>query len=179
MRPNGTPQQLERRRRRAIALIRAGESCRDVAKQLKASLSSIVRWNQAYRKEGSKGLKPKPASGRPSFLTASQKQRLKKYLLQGAQAAGYSNDLWTLKRVGKLIEQEFGVHYCLPAVWHLLVGGLGWSAPKPERRATQRDEATIARWKRTVWPRIKKSPKTGRAPGLSGRKRISAHPQRA
>jgi transposase len=30
---------------------------------------------------------------------------------------------------------------------------LGWSCQKPERRAVERDEAAIARWKPEAWPR--------------------------
>jgi hypothetical protein len=33
---------------------------------------------------------------------------------------------------------------------------LGWSCQKPERRALERDEEAIERWKREVWPEVKK-----------------------
>ena len=32
----------------------------------------------------------------------------------------------------------------------------GWTPQKPERRARERDEDAIARWKRTRWPRVKR-----------------------
>ena len=38
-----------------------------------------------------------------------------------------------------------------------LLHSLGWSVQKPERRALERDEEAIARWKRKDWPRIKKT----------------------
>jgi hypothetical protein len=34
---------------------------------------------------------------------------------------------------------------------------LGWSYQKPERRALERDEEKIDRWKRKHWPRVKKT----------------------
>jgi hypothetical protein len=34
---------------------------------------------------------------------------------------------------------------------------LGWSYQKPERRALERDEEAIDRWKRKNWPRVKKT----------------------
>jgi transposase len=77
-------------------------------------------------------------------------------LLRGAQAAGHTTDLWTLKRIGQLIETEFGVHYSPVGVWKLLRHGLDWSWPKPERRARQRDDAAIEHWKAHTWPQIKK-----------------------
>lgn len=176
MRPYGTPQQLERRRRRAIGMLRAGLAFRDVAKQVQASLSSVVRWYQAYRRGGRRGLKPRPISGRPCRLSSRQKNTLKTLLRRGAQRAGYSNDLWTLRRVSRLVEERFGIRYGVSGVWRLLVVDLRWSSQKPERRATQRDEAAIACWKRSTWPRIKKSPGMGRTPGVSGRERLPAHP---
>jgi hypothetical protein len=35
---------------------------------------------------------------------------------------------------------------------------LGWTAQKPERRALERDEDKIERWKQEDWPRVKKTP---------------------
>jgi len=37
-----------------------------------------------------------------------------------------------------------------------LLTTLGWSCQKPERRAVERDEAAIARWKRYRWVAVKK-----------------------
>ena len=156
MRPQGSPDQLEKRRRRAVALLKKGETYRAVAHASGASLSSVVRWFQAFRRKGLKGLKSRPTPGRPCRLSLAQHKQLEKLLLQGAQRAGYSTDLWTLRRIGKLIHKEFGVQYCSTAVWRLLVVDLEWSPQKPERRATQRDEAAIEEWKRTQWPQIKK-----------------------
>jgi transposase len=65
--------------------------------------------------------------------------------------------------VAKLIDQEFGVRYHPGHVWKVLTA-LGWSCQKPERRAIERDEAAIARWKYTEWPRIKKRRASPRPP---------------
>ena len=96
-----------------------------------------------------------PLIGTGDGVLAQHKQ-LEKLLLQGAQRAGDFTDPWTLRRIGKLIEKEFGVQYCSTAVWRLLVVDLEWSPQKPERRAMQRDEAAIEEWKRTQWLQIKK-----------------------
>lgn len=111
MRPYGTSKQLEKRRRQAIALLKAGHSYRAVAAKLKSSLSSVVRWFQAYRKKGIKGLRPKPTPGRPPGLSQSQKQRLLRILVKGPLSEGYSTDLWTLKRIARVIEKHFGARY--------------------------------------------------------------------
>ena len=157
MRPQGTAQQLEARRYRAIALLRAGKTYQSVAATLNASISSVVRWSQSFRKGGKAALRPKKTPGRPPRLSAAQKRKLRSLLERGALASGYATDLWTLPRIAKLIEKHFGVRYHPGHVWRVMLS-LDWTWQKPERRAIQRDEEAIARWKKHTWPRIKKSP---------------------
>ena len=178
MRPHGTPESLEKRRRRAIALLKASQTYRAVAAKVGASLSSVVRWYRAYRTQGSKGLRSKPTPGRPPRLSESQKQKVLQLLVKGPLKAGYATDLWTLQRIAKLIAGHCGVRYSIANVWKLMAAW-NWSWQKPERRALERDEEAIARWKKSTWPRIKKSPKAGSPSRLSRRKRLSAHPSRA
>ena len=147
-------------------MLKSGKSLSAVARALSSSVSSVFRWWQAYRQQGLKGLQPRPTPGRPTKLSVSQKEKLVQLLLKGPLAAGYKNDLWTLQRVAKLIERQFGVQYHPSHVWKLLTS-LGWSCQKPEGRALQRDQNAIARWKRYGWPHIKKSPRTWRPPGFS------------
>jgi transposase len=165
MRPAGTPEQLEQRRRRAIAQVKAGHTLSAVARQFSASVSSVYRWWQAYTRAGVRGLRPKPIPGRPSRLSAVQKQQLVTLLGRGPLRAGYRTDLWTLPRVAGVIRQHFGVRYHPAHVWKLLTG-LGWSCQKPERRAVERDEPAIAQWKRTAWPWIKKRRPPGGSPRI-------------
>ena len=155
MRPPGTVQQLERRRRQAIRWLTAGTPLSAIARAVGASVSSVFRWAEAYRTQGLLGLRPRPTPGRPPSLSVAQKKRLAALLLKGPLARGYRTGLWTLKRVAQLIPQQFGVRYHPCHVWKLLTS-LGWSCQKPERRALQRNEAAIARWKRFRWPHIKK-----------------------
>ncbi|MEW5807184.1 MAG: helix-turn-helix domain-containing protein, partial [Acidobacteriota bacterium] len=76
MRPQGTPQQLEKRRRQAIQLLKQGKHLSAVARHLGASRSSVSRWYQAYQKNGPDGLRPKPIPGRPPKLSQAQKEEL-------------------------------------------------------------------------------------------------------
>jgi transposase len=156
MRPSGTAEQLEKRRRRAIALLQAGTPYREVARLVDAALSSVVQWEQAYRRDNRNGLRARPTPGRPCRLSAVQQRRLTALLLRGAGTAGYSTELWTLRRIGEVIRKQFGVRYSPVGVWALLRHGLGWSWQKPERRTLERHEAAIAQWKRDEWPRLKK-----------------------
>jgi transposase len=95
--------------------------------------------------------------GRPAKLGPTDKQQLERALLQGAQAHGFLNDLWTLPRVAELIHRQHGVRLHPGHVWRVL-GGMGWSVQRPTGKAAQRDEEAIARWKKYTWPALKKSP---------------------
>ena len=161
MRPPGTSAQLEKRHRRAVQLLESGRSLSAVAREVGAAVSSVFRWQQAYHRTGARGLDAKPIPGRPPRLSPAQKRRLVTLLGRGAVHAGYHTELWTLPRVARLIREEFGVRYHPAHVWKVLTA-LGWSCQKPERRAVERDEGAIARWRQEAWPRIKKRRSTWR-----------------
>jgi transposase len=157
MRPHGSPEALEQRRRRAVALLKQDLSLHEIARRIGCHASSVLRWRDTSRRGGAGALKAKPAPGRPCRLTARQKKRLVRLLSQGAMAHGYRTELWTTQRIAALIELKFGVRYHRNHVGKLL-HQIGWSHQKPERRAVERDEAAIGEWKRSVWPAVKKTP---------------------
>lgn len=155
MRPPGSPKELERRRLRAIALLKEGYQPVEVARTLGVDRRSVRRWKAAYRQEGRRALKAIPAPGRPLKLSIEQRNELEEELLRGAQGAGFPTDLWTCPRVAKLIKRRFGITYHVDHVGRVL-RSLGWSPQKPERRAKERDHEKIQRWIKQDWPHIKK-----------------------
>ncbi len=155
MRPSGSPEELERRRFRALALLQQGLSPVEVAQRVGVNRRSVRRWNSAARRQGREALRAQSAAGRPSRLSSRARQQLERALLRGAQAAGFPTDLWTCPRVAQLIQQRFGVRYHPDHVCRLL-HALGFSPQKPARRALERDEAAIANWVQREWPAIKK-----------------------
>ena len=157
MRLPGSAKVLESRRRRALALVEQGLSLNAAARRIGCATSSVMRWLRAFRRQGAEGLKVRPASGRPSRLAARYRPLLLKQLLRGAMAHGYPTDLWTTQRIAEVIERRYGVRYHRNHVSRLLAQW-GWSPQKPERRARERDESAIARWRRHDWPRVKKTP---------------------
>lgn len=140
-----------------MALLDGGLSVTEVARRVGSSHSSVILWRNLVRRRGIEGLAAKPIPGRPPKLTARQKRRLPRLLLRGALAWGYGTDLWTTSRVAEVIQREFGVKYHRGQVGRILTD-LGWSCQKPERRALERDEAAIARWKQRRWVQVKKTP---------------------
>lgn len=156
MRPKGSAEVLEDRRRRGLALLRRGLSLNAAARQLGCAASSVMRWRDAVRQHGRAGLKVRPTPGRPSRLTAAQQQRVVRVLVKGAMARGYRTELWTTARIAAVIKDLCGVEYHRDHVGRLM-HTLGWSHQKPETRALERDEGRIAHWKRREWPRVKKT----------------------
>src|SRR5262245_5535772 len=153
-RPCGTPEELERRRRRAVALVRQGESPTDVARFLGVHRSSVSRWRAAARRRGDDALAARPQPHRPPRLTGPQLRRLEALLTQGADAPGWPNRLWTTPRVAELIRRHFQIGYHHDHVGRFLRQRLGWSVQKPCRRARERNEAAILRWQSEQFPRI-------------------------
>jgi transposase len=155
-RPKGSADLLEDRRRRALALWDTGLSLNEVGRRIRCAASSVLRWLRARRRGGPNPLRVRFSPGRPPKLRATQRRRLVKLLLQGPTAHGYGTQLWTTARIAALIRREFGVGYHRDHIGRLM-HSLNWSHQKPERRAVERDEPAIERWKRKDWPRVKKT----------------------
>ena len=150
---------MEQRRRRAVDLLKSGLSMEEVSHRVGTSVTSVWRWKQAVDQGGPAALAAKPVPGRPRKLRKRQCRRLLRLLLKGPMAYGYPNELWTLKRIARLIRREFGVKYHPNHVWRIL-RECRWSCQVPERRPVQRDEQEIEHWKRYKWPHIKKGART-------------------
>ena len=157
MRPKGSAEALEIRRRIAAKLLQEGKGIREVARLVGASPSAVHGWKEALAAGGPEALKAKPHPGRTAKLDAAQRAELEQLLLDGPLAAGFPTDLWTLARVAQVIERRFGVQYHPGHVWKVL-RNMDWSPQKPERRARERDEDAIEGWRKEDWPRIQKKP---------------------
>jgi transposase len=156
MRPFGSPQLLEKRRRKAMELLDSGMGLREVARKMGCHASAVMRWRDARDRDGEAGLCARPAPGRPPKLTDAQKRRLVRVLLRGAIANGYHTELWTTARIAEMINRTFGVRYHRDHIGRLMTV-LGWSYQKPRKRAWEHNDAAIEQWKREEWPRIKKT----------------------
>lgn len=143
---------MELRRRQAVRAVHAGDSVKDVARIIGVGPRSIQRWLALERLPD--GLAAKPHLGPATRLSLEQQRELESLLLQGAQAHGWTNQLWTTQRIAELIHRHFGVSLHHDHVGRFLRQRLRWSPQKPRRRARERDEEAIARWKRDTFPDI-------------------------
>jgi transposase len=148
---------LEARRQRAAQLFARGQRQADIVRELRVSRETASRWYDAWRAHGAAGLRGAGRAGRKPRLDAAALQRLEAALLRGPTAWGFPTHLWTLQRIVTVIWKVSHVRYSVPQAWRLL-RQLGWSRQRPARQAKERDPEAVARWIRTTWPRVKKTP---------------------
>jgi transposase len=154
MKPSPKALELERRRRHAVRLLHQGESPTLVARILGVHRVTLYHWLRQEQQPG--GLAARPHRGQPPRLSDPQLAQLERWLLQGAKAHGWSNDLWTTRRVAELIRRRFGVAYHPDHVGRFLHARLRWSCQKPRRQARERDDAEVDAWRRDAFPRIRR-----------------------
>lgn len=146
---------LERRRKKAAQLLAKGMKQADIARKLGVRRQSVSVWAKAQEVD-QQAWRRKPLGSRPA-LGPAQQQWLCKLLARGAEANGFATEVWTLRRIGQLIEWEFGIAFGKTNVW-LLLKAMGFSCQRPTGRASQRHEEAIRQWQRTRWPMLKKKP---------------------
>jgi transposase len=132
----------EGRRLRAFELKQQGWSQQQIAEALGVSKGAVSQWMKRARDGGGgvEALRRRAAPGARPRLSEEQRAKVPELL----------------ERVAEVIRREFGVSYH-PAHVSRLLKMLKQSLQKPQRRANQRDEEAIERWKEKRWPSLKKS----------------------
>jgi transposase len=158
---------LEARRLEAARRFAQGETQGAVARALGVTTAAANHWHQTWRAKGRRGLKAAGRAGRKPKLDTTQLAKVERALRAGPGAQGFSTELWTLPRVATVIQRMTGVRHHPSHVGRLLQQ-LNWSLQRPGRRARERDEPAIERWKTGRWPQLKKTPAAA-GPGSSSR----------
>jgi transposase len=148
--------EMKRRRIKGAKLLQSGKRPAQVARMLEVSRQTVMRWERRLAAEGLQQMAQVGVRGRRRQLSEAQLEELAKLLKAGAIALGYANELWTLPRIGALIQARFGVSLTNTSVWRTL-RHMGWSLQRPAGQARQRDEPAIGAWKQKRWPALKKS----------------------
>lgn len=146
-----------KKRLHAGRLLKSGRSCAEVAAVVGVARQTVYTWQRILKDGGLDALREVRERGRPAKLGVQQLSAVREALLQSPTEHGFGTELWTLKRVATLIERLHGVRFCQTQTWRIL-GALGFSPQKPEKRAIERDEDAVHRWRHRTWPALKKKP---------------------
>lgn len=148
---------LEGRRMRAYELAQAGWQQHKIAEALGVSKGAVSQWLKRAREGGVAELKRHPAPGAESKLSPEQLAQLPELLSRGAEAYGFRGNVWTYERIRAVIERAWGIRYHVDHM-NFILKKIGWSRQKPRRRASQRNDKTIAQWQEE-WSDVEKKPK--------------------
>jgi transposase len=148
------PAGLQQRRLEAARMFACGATQAEVARTFGVSRQAASVWYRQWHHGGEPALRGAGRTGRPPRLSAAELGAVDQALRLGPQVFGFDTQLWTLRRVAVVIERLVGVRFHPGHVWRLL-RRLDWTVQRPTRRAIERDEAEIARWRAQEWPRIK------------------------
>ena len=148
----------EARRLQAWKLHQQGWSQHAIADLLEVSAAAVSPWFKRVRVVGNvKALQRRQAPGAIPLLPRCHWRQWRLLLRRGAEAHGFHGALWTRERVALVIRHHFDVAYSPRHVSRLLAA-MNWSVQKPLRRARQRDETKIARWRTERWPALQAKP---------------------
>ncbi|MEK7609424.1 MAG: helix-turn-helix domain-containing protein [Patescibacteria group bacterium] len=91
------------------------ETLRNVAERLNCDHKLVFYWKKRYEKEGLKGLKTRPKSGKPRKISRRQEANLKRVFYKENP-----DKPWTTKRALGLITEKTGVNYSQRQVTRIL-----------------------------------------------------------
>lgn len=146
-----------KKRVRAGRLLQKGKTPAEIAIDVGVARQTVYTWKTIFDEGGIDALRAVPLRGRPATLDEAQRQELRRAVLQNPTEHGFGTELWTLKRVSVVIKRLHGVKLSLSQIWRIL-GSLGFSPQKPDKRAIERNEDVVRNWKRREWPALKKKP---------------------
>ncbi len=145
----------EGRRFRAWELAQQGWKQTDIAVALGVTQGAVSQWLTRARRTGQTALRRQPPPGRKPKLTPEQRSQIPALLARGPEAWRFRGNVWTRNRIAIVIHETFGVRYD-PSQIGRIMRGLRWSPQKPVRRARQRCEDVIDRWRTTEASELKK-----------------------
>jgi transposase len=149
-------------RRVAVAMVRAGKTRVEAAETVGVNRRFVGQWVKVAAQGGEAVLAGRRRGRRPGeqkALSAAQEDRLGDSIARGCpDQFGLSFTLWTRQAVRALIARETGVWLTLPVVGRYL-RAWGFTAQRPARRATERQEGAVRAWLESTYPAIARKAK--------------------
>src|SRR6478609_7042876 len=149
-------------RRVAVAMVRAGKTRVEAAETVGVNRRFVGQWvkvaaqhGEAVLAGGRRGRRP----GEQKALSAVQEDRLRVLIARGCpDQFGLSFALWTRQAVRALIAREIGVWLSLSVVGRYL-RAWGFTAQRPARRATERQDEAVRAWLERTYPAMARKAK--------------------
>ena len=141
---------------RAVEAVCRGLPVGDVADAYGIDRTTLFRWTTRYGENGLNGLERKQVSGRPRLLEDLDRMALWEIVLKPATAFGFETDLWTIGRLHRVVQEEYGTTISHDTIWRRLRDA-GLTYQKPERQYFEMDEEAREAWMQTEAPQIRKT----------------------
>ena len=114
-----------------LKMLREDLSIKDATNLLNVTERTGKNWLKNYNKNGFEGLIPNFGGGRPPLLTNEQLYELKEIVTR-------KDSNYTIKDVGKLIFEKYGIKYSYKQVWVICRKKLQLNYGKPSPEAPER-----------------------------------------
>ena len=151
-----SPQAQQALQRRAVAaVVKWGQSQKQVAQELGVTPTAVNLWVQRYRAQGEAALAARQ-QGRPRHPSLSYEQAAETTRLMREHAPdqlGLPYALWTREAVGQLIQQQWGIRLSQTTVGRYL-RAWGLSPQKPAKRAREQCPEAVRCWMEYQYPAL-------------------------
>jgi transposase len=144
------------RRQMIIRLQEEGHLQSKIAELLDLSQSYVSRILRSFKQQGAQALDVATGKGAVPRLSKGQKEQLCLILDGGAIAYGFEGEIWTSKRVKRVIEEQFAVNYSQRQVDRILKQ-LNYTRQKPQKVDYRQSKEAVERWKTESVSALKKS----------------------
>src|ERR1051326_3129146 len=149
-------------RRIAVAMVRAGKTRIEAAEAVGVNRRFVGQWVKVAAQFGEAALASRRRGRRPGeqkALSPAQEDRLRVLIARGCpDQFGLSFALWTRQAVRALIARESGVWLSLSVVGRYL-RAWGFTAQRPIRRASERQDGAVRAWLESSYPAIARNAK--------------------
>jgi transposase len=105
-----------RDRLQIVRMAQRGRPRQDIAADLGVHRRTVTRWLNAYCDAGLDGLQPKKAKGKPSKLSASLAQEVRRWVIEGPAKQGLDRANWTHEELADHLRKTHGLQTSRSAV---------------------------------------------------------------
>ena len=98
-----------RDRLQIVRMAQRGRARQDIATDLGIHRRTVTRWLNAYCDAGLDGLQPRKAKGKPSKLSASLAEEVRRWVIEGPAQQGLDRANWTHEELADHLRKTHGI----------------------------------------------------------------------